>query len=78
MCGTLPRTYNQCTDTGTFPAELKIGKFSPIYKKKDNEQLLENYCIQNTLSSRVLLAFRPSERASKGILHTMKNIDQCH
>ena len=31
-------------------------------------------CIQDTLSSRARLAWRPSARASKGILHTICNI----
>ena len=30
-----------------------------------------DYCIQDTISSRARSAFRPSARASKGILHTM-------
>ena len=34
----------------------------------------ELYCMQDTLSSRARLAFRPSARASKGILHCIQGI----
>ena len=41
-----------------------------LSRMKDTFLYAINLCIQDTLSSRVRLAFRPSARASKGILHT--------
>ena len=40
--------FNQLMESGDFPAVLKIGKISPIYKK-DDEELLKNYRPVSTL-----------------------------
>ena len=38
----LCKFYNNFMETGSFPAILKTGQISPIYKK-GNPQLMENY-----------------------------------
>ena len=41
--------FNYLMSIGKFPDELKLGKITLIYKKKDNEELLENYRPVSTL-----------------------------
>ena len=45
---TLAQIYNNCMKHGEFPADLKLGRVTPIYKK-DCEQTLGNYRPVSTL-----------------------------
>ena len=66
--------YNNLMSTGCFPAILKIGKISPIYKK-DNEEQLQNYRPISTLPifgkifEKVIYSRLYGFLSSQGILH---------
>ena len=70
----LAKHYNRLMSAGNFPATLKIGKISPIYKK-DDEEHLQNYRPVSTLPifgkifEKIIYTRLYSFLSSQGILH---------